>query len=101
MDKTLKNILHVLQSKPENYKLFGVYWWFVKRQLKKEYTSDHLYLLGGYIIPGEFEHVTLSESDEENMQMALGEYVFNQRFAVRPTDEHGQPYEVNDRDALS
>jgi hypothetical protein len=45
----MRNVLQQLQQEPQRYKLFGVYWWPVKEQLKLAgYGPDQLYMLGNY-----------------------------------------------------
>lgn len=44
-----RNVVHELQSDPSRYKLFGVYWWPLKKLLKAAgYGPDQLYMLRDY-----------------------------------------------------
>jgi hypothetical protein len=46
VDTALRNTLQQLQQDPRRYKLFGVYWWPVKEQLKLAgYGPDQLYMI--------------------------------------------------------
>lgn len=49
IQSALRNVLQILQTDPENYKKFGVYWWPIKALLKQYYNQDNLYMLGDYI----------------------------------------------------
>lgn len=72
--------LHLLQQDPRRYRLFGVYWYLVKRVLLKFYTRDNLHLLGDYVdadvtarMPG---HADLQEA----LVAAVEEYRKNASF---------------------
>jgi hypothetical protein len=77
----LRNTMQILQTKPGNYKLFGVYWWAMKAQLKEAgYTMDNLYLLGSYV-----DHETAAQIPraglEETLRAAFTEYGHNATFS--------------------
>jgi hypothetical protein len=63
----MRNVLQQLQQEPQRYKLFGVYWWPVKEQLKAAgYGADQLYMLGNYK-----DHMTAELVPEMNLQDTL------------------------------
>lgn len=46
-----RSVRALLAEDPRRYRLFGVYWYFVKALLKRYFTRDELYLLGSYEDP--------------------------------------------------
>ncbi len=47
--KAFRNIVQQLQTDPVRYKLFGIYWWPIKKLLKGAgYGPDQLPMLGDY-----------------------------------------------------
>jgi len=70
----LRNTMQILQTKPGNYKLFGVYWWAMKVQLKLAgYTTDNLYMLGSYVDPETAAQIPKAGL-EETLRAAFTEY---------------------------
>ena len=52
VDAAFRNAVQQLQEEPQRYRLFGVYWWKVKRLLKAAgYDQAQLYMLGNYEDP--------------------------------------------------
>jgi hypothetical protein len=98
----MRNVLQQLQQEPQRYKLFGVYWWPVKEQLKLAgYGPDQLYMLGNYK-----DHMTAELVPEMNLQdtlrAAFEEYRFNAVFPHsdgRVEDPDGQLVTIYDEDA--
>ena len=95
----MRNVLQQLQQDPLRYKLFGVYWWPVKEQLKHAgYGPDQLYMLGNYK-----DHMTAELVPEMNLQdrlrAAFEEYRFNAVFPHsdgRVEDPDGQLVTIYD-----
>jgi hypothetical protein len=75
----LQNILQQLQEEPQRYRLFGVWWWFIKALLRRTYSTDNLYLLGQYQ-DAETAGMVPSETLQDTMRAALEEYRFNAMF---------------------
>lgn len=99
--KALRNILHVLQTNPQSYRNFGIYWWPVKALLRRQFGREQLYLLGDYV--DEDGAARVPEAGlEETLRAALAEYGHNARYNLgRPTvfDADGSPYYIHDQDA--
>jgi len=102
MKDVFRNIVQQLQLEPRRYKLFGIYWWPIKALLKASgYTTDNLYMLGGYQ-----DEMTASlvpkMSLQDTITAALEEYGQNAVFphpdgAVE--DPNGEMVVVFDEDA--
>lgn len=68
----------LLSEKPERYRNFGVYWFFVKALLKRlGYTRDNLYLLGEYEDPGVVAAMPAHQSLQAVLAAATEEYRAN------------------------
>ena len=102
VDTAMRNVLQQLQQDPLCYKLFGVYWWPVKEQLKHAaYGPDQLYMLGNYKDP-----ITADLVPEMNLQdtlrAAFVKYRFNAmypRAGGKVEDPDGQIVTIYDEDA--
>lgn len=97
-----RNILMVLQREPVQYRNFGVWWWRVKRLLKKTYSAGNLFLLGGFEDPRAPELTPGDLSDADMLRQALETYTLNRRYLLgsnRVQDLEGQPYLIVDDDA--
>lgn len=72
-EEALRNVAVLLQVQPQNYKLFGVWWWPIKVLLKRAgYTTEQLYMLGTYqdpetasMVPKAGLQATLADAFEE------------------------------------
>jgi hypothetical protein len=92
--------LQILQTKPERYREFGVYWWFIKDLLKEYYTQDNLYLLGNFTDPDINERLP-DVSEEELIQLAIQEHQQNAAYNLGRNsvyDYNGEPYVIYDED---
>ena len=77
---SLRNCMLLLQQKPKNYKLFGIYWWPVKALLKRAgYTTAQAYMLGDYFDP-EVAEMVPKAGVIPTLEAAFREYGFNARF---------------------
>lgn len=72
--------LQLLQQDPRRYRLFGVYWYFVKRVLLKFYTRDNLHLLGDHIDQSVVERMPAHGDLAEALAAAAEEYRKNASF---------------------
>ena len=76
----LRNAMTLLQTDPTAYRRFGVWWWPIKRLLKRDgYTTDNLAALGDYFDP-ESAALVPREGLFETLGSAFEEYAFNARF---------------------
>ena len=72
-----ESTLQLLQQDPRRYRNFGVYWFFVKALLKRYYTKDNLYMLGGYEDAGVVASMPVLEGFQETLAAAIEEYQLN------------------------
>lgn len=70
-DQIAANIRKLLDSQPSAYRDFGVYWYFIKAFLKRYYTADNLYLLGGFEQPDVVARMPDYDRFEDAMHDAL------------------------------
>lgn len=101
-DEALRNILHVLQEKPRNYRCFGWWWWPVKRLLKTRYSADNLYYLGDYCDDEALAGVPADLDEAGILARALAEYVPNEAFGMTSravADIDGNRYIIDDPDS--
>jgi hypothetical protein len=97
-----RNMLDVLQTDPRNYRNFGIYWWPVKRVLKRLYTRDNLYMLGDYEDEEVAAMVPVGLNLDDLMQAALEEYGRNATFnlnSAQVANTEGEPVTIFDEDA--
>lgn len=74
VDRTLRNVVLVLQMHPGDYRKFGPYWWPVKAMLKaKGYGRDDLTVLGDFM-PPDAEDLAGKHSADRMLELALREY---------------------------
>lgn len=100
--KTCESIVRLLQAEPSRYKLFGCFWWAVKRILKQHgYTREHLYLLGPFTdpeaegqLPAETDAYLLAHAVEEQKRRAFAEWGSGDCYFP-----DGEPYRLDDPDA--
>ena len=97
-----ESTLQLLQAKPENYRNFGSHWYFVKALMKRFYTKDNLYLLGGYqdetVINRMPQHAALQDA----LEAAVEEYQHNATFGMGTNvlvDAEGEQFTLIDEDA--
>ncbi|WP_293371550.1 hypothetical protein [Nevskia sp.] len=98
---TLRNILHVLQADPRNFRNFGVWWWRVKALLKTQYTRDNHSILGDYV---DVEGLAMTPDlpVQEMLRAALAEYAQNARYNLlraEVADLDGEAYTLVDDDS--
>lgn len=101
IDRTLRNILHILQTDPVKYRCFGAWWWPIKALLKTRYTQDNLYMLGDYEDPDGAARVP-DLGLVETVGSALEEFQRNAVFnlgSAEVIDPDGEPYTIYDEDA--
>jgi hypothetical protein len=95
------NILQLLQAEPARYKLFGVYWYFIKALMKRYYTKDNLYLLGDYVDQTVTDRMPKEQTLEQTLDAAIAEYQHNFSFGLGrdPVDQDGEEFPLLDPDA--
>jgi hypothetical protein len=95
------NTLQLLQTEPRNYRLFGMYWYFIKALLKRYYTKHNLYLLGSYVDDTVTARMPEGMSLEDTLTAALEEYQYNFAYGLGqdPTDADGETFVLFDQDA--
>lgn len=95
------NTLQLLQADPRRYKLFGVYWYFIKALMKLYYTKDNLYLLGEYVDQTVTDRMPPGQTLEETLDAAIAEYQHNFAYSMGrdPTDPDGEAFVLVDQDA--
>lgn len=97
-----ENVVALLQKVPMYYRNFGIWWWHVKRELKRHgYTLDQLAHLGDFADPSVesyFEGKTRTELDNEayNYQYAHTFHKYNVNQTHTPD---GEIYVIHDQDA--
>ena len=100
-EELAKNVLQILQTKPEKYKTFGVYWWFIKAIVKEYYNQDNLYMLGDYVDSDMVEELA-QISEEELFQLAIEEHQQNAAYGLGSDQVYtpeGEVYFIYDEDA--
>ncbi len=101
IEKAMRNVLQILQTQPENYKRFGIYWWTVKALLKQYYNQDNIYLLGNYVD----DNITARVPDADTqalLKMAFEEYTHNTAYGrddKTVEDTEGEIVTIYDEDA--
>lgn len=96
-----ENTLQLLQAEPRNYKLFGMYWYFIKALLKRYYTKNNLYLLGDFVDQTVVNRMPAGLSVEDTLMAALEEYQYNFSYGMGqdPADDDGERFVLFDQDA--
>ncbi len=98
----LRNILQILQTDPVKYRNFGIYWWFIKTLLKREYTKANLSLLGDYMDNSDAAKLPGGMDLQATLKAAFVEYQLNASFNMgsnRVQDANGSVYIIFDQDA--
>lgn len=100
IDRALRNVLMTLQSTPQRYRCFGVYWWPIKAILRKQFGPEQLYLLGKYEDP-ETAALVPNLGLSDMLRAAFEEYGQNVRYGQdgRTTAPNGEPVVIFDEDA--
>ena len=101
-DKIAETFLRVLQADPVKYRNFGVYWWFVKKFMKRFYSKANLYMLGDYVDETQAAMVPTHDSLEETLQEAIGTWQHNAMFNLDRADvltPDGEVVTIFDQDA--
>ncbi len=97
-----RNVVALLQREPLYYRNFGLYWWHVKRELKRMgYGPEQLYMLGDYFDPlAETVYAGLSVEELDNQAF---ETQYAAAIIARNRDTHFSaelgPYVIRDGDA--
>jgi hypothetical protein len=97
-----QNVVILLQKVPLYYRNFGLWWWHVKRELKRNgFDKDQLYHLGEFTDPSVehfFEGKDTVELDNEaySYQYAHTFHKYNVNMGFTPD---GEPYLIHDQDA--
>ena len=97
-----RNVVALIQKEPFYYRNFGIWWWHVKRQLKKHgYDKDQLYCLGDFHDPTADDYYEgLSEEQLDNeaydYQYIHAVNSYNSTHAMTPD---GEVYHTHDQDA--
>ena len=96
-----RNVVAILQKDPFFYRNFGVWWWHVKSELKRnEFGPDQLYFLGDYTDVSAqrfYSDLTTVELDNEAYEQQWNHtfHKFNNNMSFTPD---GDPYLVLDED---
>jgi hypothetical protein len=96
------NTVALLQKVPFYYRNFGIWWWHVKSELKRNgFGQDQLVHLGPYTDPSVapyYEGKTTAQLDHEafSYQYAHAISQYNVNRAMTPD---GEPYLIHDQDA--
>jgi len=90
----------LLAERPERYKLFGVWWYYVKALLKRQYSRDELPMLGDFEQPEVL--ALMPELDaQESLAAAIATYQDNAYYGLGRTDQvtaDGEPFNLYDED---
>lgn len=95
------NVVALLQKVPLYYRNFGIWWWHVKRELKRNgFGPDQLFHLGGYTDPSVARYYSGLETVELDNRAYSYQYAhtfskYNSNMASTPD---GEPYLVHDQD---
>lgn len=96
------NIRKLLADDVRRYRLFGVYWFFIKALLRRFYDRHNLpFLAGTYEDPTVNERIPPGQNVYEMMSAAAAEYQHNASFAVGSrelTDPDGEFFTLQDPD---
>jgi hypothetical protein len=97
-----QNVVALLQKEPMYYRNFGIWWWHVKRELKRNgFDRDQLYHLGDFTDPSiepYYEGMTRAELDAAayRYQYAHTFHKYNVNMTHTPD---GEVYLIHDQDA--
>jgi hypothetical protein len=97
-----RNIVTLLQKEPMYYRNFGVWWWHVKRELKRRgYDRDQLHHLGDFTDPS-VEHY-YDGMTTEGLDNAAYEHQYAHTFhkynGNMTNTPDGETYLIHDQDA--
>lgn len=98
-----RNVVLTLQADPFAYRNFGVWWWHVKSELKRNgFTRDNLQHLGDYCDDGAVEHyydgMTLDDLDREAFAVNAVASVSGDSGNPLSTTPDGELYLLQDAD---
>ena len=83
MARVFTNVRLQLQAEPQRYRLFGLFWWWIKPRLAERFDRVELPILGDYTDPEQAALVAeryAGAPPEVIATAALEEYGFNARF---------------------
>jgi len=83
-----KNVRELLSEDPQRYRLFGQYWFFVKRLLKRFYDEHQMPILRDFDDPSVSARIPaeISASGESMLRAAATEYLQNATFNMGRND---------------
>ena len=96
------NVVALLQKEPMYYRNFGVWWWHVKAELKRNgFTRDQLHHLGSFTdatCRRYYQGMSRDERDNEafDYQYAHTFHKYNVNSSITPD---GETYLIHDQDA--
>jgi len=97
-----RNVAMMLQKIPFFYRNFGVWWWHVKRELKRNgYTKAEVYHLGDFTDPSVehfYEGMSTTELDNAAYEYQY-EHTFHKYNSNATHTPDGEPYMIHDQDA--
>ena len=97
-----RNIVAMCQKEPFFYRNFGVWWWHVKRELKRNgFDRDQLQSLGSFTDPScerYYDGMTTTELDNMAYEQQF-EHVFSERNNPISGAPDGESYLLLDQDA--
>jgi hypothetical protein len=96
------NVVAILQKDPKFYRNFGIWWWHVKRELKRNgFTRDQLYHLGDFDDPSVhhyYEGLSTVERDHEAYSHQY-DHTFHKYNVNMCGTPDGEVYLIHDQDA--
>ena len=97
-----RNVVAIIQKEPFYYLNFGVYWWHIKRELKRQgYGPDQLHHLGDYEDTLGAEY--LNGQSVKELDIKAFEYQWDHTFDMYNQSRHltpdGEVYFLHDEDA--
>jgi len=96
-----RNVVAILQKQPLYYRNFGVWWWHVKRELKRQgYQADQLHHLGDFEDSLGAEYLD-GKSVKELDEVAFShqwEHTFDKYNQNRHVTPDGEVYFLHDED---
>ncbi|MBT8428398.1 MAG: hypothetical protein KJN79_00655 [Gammaproteobacteria bacterium] len=96
------NVVALLQKEPLYYRNFGIWWWHVKREVKRHgFDKDQLYHLGDFDDPSiepYYEGKTTAELDNLAYTYQY-DHTFHKRNVNQTPTPDGEVYVIHDQDA--
>jgi len=96
------NVVALLQKEPMAYRNFGLWWWHVKRELKRNgFDRDQLYHLGEFTDPSVesyYEGMATVELDNAAYRYQYA-HAFHKYGVNMGHTPDGEPYLIHDQDA--